>query len=250
MKSYNSAVPFGIAAALLAAVPLAFADHSAGGGVENAHTDTEAPVTVQTAAAHADCSVIENLMLGSRGEEVECLQAELIGHGLLAISAPTGYFGSLTRHAVMEWQRENGVPATGFFGSLSREEFGHTKSTTSAAPAMHAHEPVDVSAWPSEPSVAITLHPDSMSGWNLEILPQHFRFAPEHVNGAVVANEGHAHLYVNGKKIGRVYGLWQHLPADIFLTGSNEVVVTLNANDHSDLAHEGVRIEAKATVTK
>lgn len=44
--------------------------------------------------------------------------------------------------------------------------------------------------------------------------------------------EGHAHLYINGIKIQRVYGLDVHLPAEHFKEGINTVSVTLNNHGH------------------
>lgn len=61
-----------------------------------------------------------NLTLGSRGEDVGELQKILIAGGFLNIATPTNYFGQLTRTAVAKWQAKNGLPATGYFGPLSR----------------------------------------------------------------------------------------------------------------------------------
>lgn len=200
------------------------------------------------------CEVHENLAKGSRGDEVICLQRALIGAGLLRIAAPTGYFGEFTEAAVREWQMAYGVASTGFFGPHSRTAFGgHAEAVVTHAvaaddAAVHAHEALDVGVWPSMPSVAVTLHADALSGYNLEITPQNFTFAPQHVNGAVVPNEGHAHVMVNGVKFARVYDTWFHIPGETFREGENEVLVTLNANDHSELEHNGARIEASQHV--
>ena len=113
-----------------------------------------------------------------------------------------------------------------------------------------AHTPLDIAGWPSVPSVAFTAHDDAMSGFNIEIATTNFRFAPEHVNGPVLANEGHAHIYVDGTKVARVYGNWFHVPKEAFKTaGKHEIRVTLNANDHSDLSSGGDVIDAKQTIT-
>ncbi|MFZ2719459.1 MAG: hypothetical protein WAZ27_01165 [Minisyncoccia bacterium] len=113
----------------------------------------------------------------------------------------------------------------------------------------HFHPALDISDWPQKPSVQVHMHPDAIDGWNLEILTQGFRFAPEHVNGAVVANEGHAHLYIDGVKITRLYGNWYLVPSKLIEgSGAHEIVVTLNGNDHSDLLYKGARIEAKTSV--
>ncbi len=206
-------------------------------------------------ASSTSCHIESNLGVGSRGEEVHCLQNYLITEGLLTSSA-TGYYGDMTKAAVVEWQRKQNIPTTGYFGPLSRGSWKsggtamNSHTTLAESPIMPAHPPLDVSSWPSVPSVTITLHPDAMSGYNLEIRPENFRFAPEHVNGTVVPNEGHAHIMINGIKLARVYGPWFHIPKEALLgEGEREVVVTLNANDHSDLSQAGVRIEARQQIT-
>ncbi|MFA5023046.1 MAG: peptidoglycan-binding protein, partial [Candidatus Paceibacterota bacterium] len=66
-------------------------------------------------------TITKTLTLGSRGEEVEALQQYLIDEGLLDWDGALGYFGNLTKKAVIEWQKANDVsPASGLFGPLSR----------------------------------------------------------------------------------------------------------------------------------
>lgn len=247
---------FAVLVSLLVYSGVAFADHSSeplppADIPASTHTD-KAPAHSASESHSAECAITENLTLGSRGESVECLQSVLISHELLATSA-TGYFGDRTKAAVVKWQSARGIPATGFFGQMSREIFAVQNPVVTAkeaTEASHVHEPLDVSSWPAIPSVSIVLHPDSMAGYNLEIKPVNFRFAPENVNGTVRPNEGHTHLLINGKKAARVYGNWFHIGPDMLAEGTNEITVTLNANDHSDLQYQGVHIEAKSSVTK
>jgi hypothetical protein len=60
--------------------------------------------------------------LGGLGS-VTALQQFLKTNGYLAVQ-PTGYFGSLTETSVKEFQSENGVPATGYVGPLTRAALG------------------------------------------------------------------------------------------------------------------------------
>ncbi len=240
MNKITAALP-----ALLVALPmLALAEGSLPASMSLSEVKSE----------HAEqmCMIKNSLAAGSYGDEVMCLQSRLIEDGHLKLQAPTGYFGDLTRAAVVKWQKEHGVASTGFFGALSRGKFvqptevvaDHSKMST-----MSAHPPLDVGQWPLVPSVSIQLHPDAISGWNLEATTTNFRLAPEHVNTAVLPNEGHMHVYVDGKKISRVYGNWYHLPKELFVgAGPHTVLVTLNANDHSDLSLKGARLEAKSEV--
>lgn len=110
--------------------------------------------------------------------------------------------------------------------------------------AGHHHGTLEVSGTP--PTLGIKVEPDSMTGWNLQLITTAFRFAPEHVGGAVVPNEGHAHLHVDGKKVARLYGPWFHLES--LASGPHVLRVTLNANSHEELNIGGKPIEASIGV--
>jgi hypothetical protein len=109
------------------------------------------------------------------------------------------------------------------------------------AHAMVHDTPLDVSAVDA-PEVSLMLSEDPVAGYNLEIKTRNFEFAPKETGAAPVPGRGHAHVYVNGEKIARVYGPWLHIPA--LPTGEAVVEVTLNANDHRSLAVAGVPIAA------
>lgn len=100
------------------------------------------------------------------------------------------------------------------------------------------------------PTVVIEAVPDSMDGYNLHITTTEYTFTPEHVGEDAVANEGHAHLYVNGKKVARLYGPWFNLSNTVLQEGENIVYVTLNANDHSEWSIDGKHISAEVIITK
>jgi hypothetical protein len=57
--------------------------------------------------------------LGAKNSFVLEIQKILIEKGLLDSSFATGYFGSLTKKAVMAFQKQNNLPQTGNFGPLS-----------------------------------------------------------------------------------------------------------------------------------
>ena len=87
---------------------------------------------------------------------------------------------------------------------------------------------------------------DPMSGWNINLEVADFHFAPEHASQTHQEGEGHAHLYVNGNKIARLYGNWFHILE--FVKAKNEVKVTLNTNDHQTLIFKGQPIERKIVI--
>jgi hypothetical protein len=66
----------------------------------------------------------EILVEGSAGFEVEELQRYLRDEGFYTSSyGITGYFGPVTKQAVIKWQKANGVLSTGNFGGMSRAKY-------------------------------------------------------------------------------------------------------------------------------
>ena len=97
------------------------------------------------------------------------------------------------------------------------------------------------------PRVQMEVMKDAKSGWNVHVETEEFRWAPENASTEPVMGEGHAHLYVDGNKLARLYGGWYHIGS--MAEGEREVRVTLNANNHSDYAKDGVVIEDAVTIT-
>ena len=97
----------------------------------------------------------------------------------------------------------------------------------------HTHHDI-VNIEGNAPTVDLVVHKDPKSGWNAQIVTTNFAFAPENASGEHVDGEGHAHIYVDGVKINRVYGEWYHLGE--LEEGDREVQVRLSTNDHRELA--------------
>jgi hypothetical protein len=91
------------------------------------------------------------------------------------------------------------------------------------------------------PELDLVVHEDEVKGWNLELKVANFQFAPEKINQNSDPSEGHAHLYINGKKVTRIYSNWYYLPE--LESGRNEIRVELNANGHESLIYQGQRVE-------
>jgi peptidoglycan hydrolase-like protein with peptidoglycan-binding domain len=70
-----------------------------------------------------------NLQIGASGNDVITLQKFLESKGFLTM--PTGmtegYFGSLTKKALIAFQASVGLPATGYCGSMTRSVIGAGK---------------------------------------------------------------------------------------------------------------------------
>jgi hypothetical protein len=111
---------------------------------------------------------------------------------------------------------------------------------------MHSHQKLEIPAGQPIPSVKLIVRPDAMKGWNLEVQVTNFRFAPGRVNTSSNPAEGHAHLFIDGKKITRLYGPWYYLPD--LEPGQHEIKVSLNTNTHETLVSKGQPIEATAIV--
>jgi hypothetical protein len=121
----------------------------------------------------------------------------------------------------------------------------------------HSHMPVAVPAGVPKVEFSLELHRDVLSGFNLTLLLHNYRIGPppagvpsmqdlmaptvDRVTGNV---EGHAHLYVNGTKIQRVYGGDVHLPATLFREGTNQISVSLNNHGHMYWTQEGREVIA------
>ncbi|MEK3854249.1 hypothetical protein [Cytobacillus sp. FSL H8-0458] len=97
------------------------------------------------------------------------------------------------------------------------------------------------------PAVNLTVTPDGPDTWLLKLDLHHFTFAPEKVGEKQPSyNEGHAHLYINGKKISRLYGEYYHLGN--LKEGRNKITVTLNSNNHGALMAGGKPVQATKAI--
>ena len=67
------------------------------------------------------------MTIGSTGSDVKALQVFLNTHGFTVASSGNGslgnestYFGPATKAALVKFQKDHGITATGFFGPLTR----------------------------------------------------------------------------------------------------------------------------------
>lgn len=116
----------------------------------------------------------------------------------------------------------------------------------------YAHSSMEPHDWDgkSKPSIELKVVKDEMSGFNVQIKTKGFKWAPQNASKAHRAGEGHAHIYVDGVKIGRVYGSWYHLAtANLNLSNGTHIVkVDLNGNDHAPYMYKGKLLAATATI--
>ena len=104
------------------------------------------------AAAPNTTNFSENHQLYDTGADIAALQQFLNTHGfLVALSGPgapgeeTGFFGILTYQALIKFQAAHGLPATGFFGPLTRALLNGS-DTTQTAPTTSTLTQTQISA--------------------------------------------------------------------------------------------------------
>ena len=123
----------------------------------------------------------------------------------------------------------------------------HDVETPADAQTSHDHSEVrDVAEGQPVPALSLEVIEDPKSGWNLHIGLENFRLAPERASTGHVDGEGHMHLYIDGMKISRLYGLWHHI--DHLKPGTHEIRIDLSANDHTTMAIAGEPIAVSATI--
>lgn len=133
-------------------------------------------------------------------------------------------------------------------GEMNLEGAMNSGADAQSSHAILHEKKVDVSGMDPIPDLEISVVRDPHGGWNLTVKPINFRFAPEHVNGKHLHGEGHAHLYVNDKKVARLYGTDFHIPA--LRSGSNVLRVSLNTNDHQTYSMGETPIERVVSITE
>ena len=123
---------------------------------------------------------------------------------------------------------------------------GDSSTTSKKEGQSHSHSMFMVSE-DEAPKVELVVSEDKKSGYNVKVITTDFTFTPGDVNGENVVGEGHAHLYVDGEKVARIYGPYYHYDGNF--EGTKTFRVTLNSNDHGEYAVDGEVIESSVEVT-
>ena len=96
------------------------------------------------------------------------------------------------------------------------------------------------------PTVELQVFPLPDGSFNLQLQTSNFTFTPQNIDKAPVLGEGHAHLYVDGVKIARLYGEWHHVPT--LPPDSKILTVSLYANNHQGFAVAGQIISSSVAL--
>jgi len=118
----------------------------------------------------ASCSLVgifHNLSFGTKSSEVLLLQLDLQKWGYFpkAVS-PTGYFGSVTKKSVIDFQKAKGLPSTGFVGPLTRNAMSvnslNATVTTEPPGSFTTSDQSGLSKYPDGPLASIPITPISV----------------------------------------------------------------------------------------
>jgi hypothetical protein len=129
------------------------------------------------------------------------------------------------------------------FTSSSTILFAEQKQDT-----HHHYKKIEIQDPAKVPEIVIDAQRDSSTGWNIHVRTTHFVFTPENAGKDHVAGQGHAHMYVDGKKVARLYSPWFHLPA--LSPGKHVIKVTLNANSHEEYAFKGELVSEQIEIVQ
>lgn len=118
----------------------------------------------------------------------------------------------------------------------------------------HSHMPITAPKTAQTVRLDLEISDDAMSGYNLTIHTQNYVMQPppaqlsmaEMMSPSLAGEQllGHAHLYINGEKIQRVYGKYLHLPQTLFKAGTNSISVSLNNHGHMYWQQSGKKVIA------
>lgn len=99
---------------------------------------------------------------------------------------------------------------------------------------MSGHSPkmVDVSNSKAIPKITLmeVIEEQHKMGYNLHVELDNWKFTPQYAGNTYKENQGHIHVYVNGKKDGRMYSNWYFLSN--LKKGKNKISITINGDDH------------------
>lgn len=144
------------------------------------------------------------------------------------------------------------APAPGSDGGSGEDTSGNTDSRSAgrllSKTSLDGHKLRQVPG-DEAPSVRLEVEPDPDSGWNVHLSTDRFAFTPEQVGGKARPGEGHAHLYLDGEKIARLYSDWYYLSGDAVPKGKHALTVQLSADDHTAWAVNGKMVSDTVRLT-
>ena len=112
--------------------------------------------------------------------------------------------------------------------------------------AMSVHEITQESA----PTASFEIKKDPTGGFNVQVVTENFVWRPELASMQHVPGEGHAHVFLDGRKIMRIYNPWFHLNTYQFATRSGEQLLSIEfvGNDHAAYTIQGLPVGTEQVV--
>jgi len=100
------------------------------------------------------------------------------------------------------------------------------------------------------PQVSLEIKKDPTGGFNVHVVTSNFVWRPEMASMQHVPGEGHAHVYLDGRKIMRIYNEWFHLNTYQFSTKPGEQLLSIEfvGNDHAPYTIQGLPVGAEQVV--
>ena len=100
------------------------------------------------------------------------------------------------------------------------------------------------------PQATLVIQKDPTGGFNVQVKTTNFLWRPEMASMQHVPGEGHAHVYLDGRKIMRIYNEWFHLNTYQFSTRSGEQLLSIEfvGNDHAPYTIQGLPVGAEQIV--
>jgi len=100
------------------------------------------------------------------------------------------------------------------------------------------------------PKASLVIKKDPTGGFNVQVKTTNFLWRPELASMQHVSGEGHAHVYLDGRKIMRIYNEWFHLNTYQFSTRSGEQLLSIEfvGNDHAAYTIQGLPVGVEQVV--
>ena len=112
--------------------------------------------------------------------------------------------------------------------------------------AVSVHEIAQEAA----PQATLVIQKDLTGGFNVHVKTTNFVWRPEMASMQHIPGEGHAHVYLDGRKIMRIYNEWFHLNTFQFSTKPGEQLLSIEfvGNDHAPYTIQGLPLGAQQLV--
>ena len=112
--------------------------------------------------------------------------------------------------------------------------------------AISVHEIAQETA----PRATLDIQKDPTGGFNVQVITSKFVWRPEMASMQHFPGEGHAHVYLDGRKIMRIYNEWFHLKTYQFSTRAGEQLLSIEfvGNDHAPYTIQGLPVGAEQIV--